>query len=171
MAKSTGWWPGNWRSCSPSQISKKKKDPANIWMFIQLDMKEYEVLLAHVQIEGNDIWDYWAMPHPLGSYVMQPYIISWSVCKITDRLLALEIKPNSCIKYLWECKKKIWNDQADIKKFKHKQQMGKSFSGEPNLWLVPKKFGISSRHFCFVLSLLKCMVGQIDKKFVVVSSK
>lgn len=149
--------------------SKKKKDPQKSQMRIQLEIGEYEALLAHVQSEGSDVRDYRAMPHPPGSHVLQPYAVPRSVCDITDHLMVSAIKPNNCIKYI-AGGKTSYGLIRQIYEFSNPfDRWQTALLVNPISDLYPKDLESPSRHFIFVLFLLKCVLGQVDSEFVLVA--
>lgn len=138
-------------------------------MRIQLDIEEYEALLAHVQSEGNNIRDYWVMPHPVGSHVLQPYTIPRAACNISDGLLVSEIKPNNCIKYISGGKRRYGMIRQIYKFASINDTWAKSLLVNPIVDKYPKDLDSPSTHFRFVLFSLKCVLGQINPDFAVLS--
>lgn len=152
-------------------LIEKKKDPTKSRMRIQLRIEEYEALLGHVQNERIEIRDYRSMPHPPGSYVLQPYAIPRSVWDVSDELLVSAIKPNNCVKYL--CEGKVcYGLIRQIYEFCNAYDKWETvLIVNPIINLYPKDLESPSKFFRFLLFLLKCVVGQIDPEFIVLSTQ
>ncbi|KAG0139815.1 hypothetical protein CROQUDRAFT_694902 [Cronartium quercuum f. sp. fusiforme G11] len=152
-------------------VSSKEqlKDPAKSRYRIQLKTEEYEALLRYLQVVDDDIRDYRNMPHPPGGCILQPYTIPRATWRISKDLLVLVVKPNHCIQYKTDGKTH-YRFIRQIYQFSNPSQEWQTILiVNPIKNLYPKDTESPSSYFHYIIFLLKCVVGEIDPQFVILS--
>ncbi|KAG0149623.1 hypothetical protein CROQUDRAFT_39610 [Cronartium quercuum f. sp. fusiforme G11] len=154
-----------------SSDPRTKKDPSKSRYRIKLDIREYEILLNFSQGRNNQIRDYRKMPHPPNALVLQPYAIPRSTWRISQKLLLSVMKPHNCVLYKHDGKTKygIIRQIYEFENVKQKWQMVCLVSPINNLY--PKDLESPSCFFRYIIFLLKCVVGKIDKDHVIVPTE
>ncbi|EGG10472.1 uncharacterized protein MELLADRAFT_103067 [Melampsora larici-populina 98AG31] len=148
-----------------------KKDPSKSRYRIKLDAREYELLLDFSQVQDNQIQDYRNLPHPPRARVLQPYAIPRATWRVSKRIVVSVLKPNNCIEYKDEGKTKygIIRQIYEYQNVKEKWETVLLVSPINNLY--PKDLESPSRIFRYLIFLLKCVVGQIDKHHIILPTK
>lgn len=138
---------------------------------IQLDIPDYEALLVHLQVESEEVRNYWQVPHPPGARILQNDVVPKATLRILEHVSISMIKPNNCIVYKL-AGKTYYGLVRQIYQFNN------PFRKRENVILVnpiknlfPKLEQTPSRFFRYILFLHKCVVGQIDEEFVYVLTK
>ncbi|KAG0150705.1 hypothetical protein CROQUDRAFT_676435 [Cronartium quercuum f. sp. fusiforme G11] len=148
-----------------------KKDPSKSRYHIKLDVQEYELLLKFSQGQDNQIRDYCNFPHPPKALGLTPYAIPRGTWRISNRMVVLVMKPNNCIEYKDEGKTKygIIRQIYEYQNVTDKWETVLLVSPINNLY--PKELESPSRIFRYLIFLLKCVVGKIDKNHVIVPTE
>lgn len=138
---------------------------------IQLDVSDYEALLAHVQMESDEVRDFRELPHPPGATILHNDVIPRATQRLLEYVSISVIKPNNCIVYKSEGKtyyalvRQVYEYSNPLRRRKIVVLVN------PIKNLFPKHETSPSRFFRYILFLHKCVVGQIDEEFVYLSPK
>lgn len=139
--------------------------------WIKLEKEEYVMLLSFSKGQNNQIRDYRQLPHPPNALILQPYANPRALWRVLKNLLLLVMTPNNCIQYKLEGKTKY----GLIRQIYIYQDVKGEFKTvclvSPIHNVYPKELESSSRLFWYVIFLLKCIVGQIEKSRVIVPTE
>ncbi|EGG03721.1 uncharacterized protein MELLADRAFT_117259 [Melampsora larici-populina 98AG31] len=136
---------------------------------IELKDYKYDALLSYVKSKTPEVRSHRKLPHPRNAKVLHPHAIPKPSWKISQYLSVSVLKPNNCIKYKDNGK----TAYAMIKQI----YVFTNPSGDeqtellvnPILNVFPKDLSSPSKHFRYILHLLKCIVGQVEDRCIFVS--
>ncbi|KAG0143059.1 hypothetical protein CROQUDRAFT_202380 [Cronartium quercuum f. sp. fusiforme G11] len=138
---------------------------------IELEVTEYENLLAYVKQTSPSACDHRELPHPKDSLVLQPYVTPKLRLQVSEYVSVSILKPNNCIQYK-ESGQTSYGIVQQIFEFKNPKGTSEVvFLINPIKNLYPKDLQSPSKWFCYILFLLKAIVGQVEEEFVYLAPK
>lgn len=151
----------------PEDKDESKKKTQTRTIILKIDT--YDRFLEYVQRKNSNIRGYSQVPHPIGSEVLTRYaapVRHHRIQKLTHNFLVSPMAPNNCVCYVRGGRRKY----GIVKQVY--QYAGPSGNVECAVLVKPIKdwFGKDlqspSKHFRFILYLLRAVVGEIGEEEV-----
>ncbi|KAG0148645.1 hypothetical protein CROQUDRAFT_41132 [Cronartium quercuum f. sp. fusiforme G11] len=151
--------------------AKETDGQKSIHNLIELEETEYENLLSYVKLTLPSTRDHRNLPHPKDSLVLHPYVTPKLRIQVSEYVSVSVLKPNNCIQYK-ESSRTLYGLVQQIFEFKKPNGTHEVvFLINPIDNLFPKDLQSPSKWFCYILFLLKAVVGQVDNEFLYLAPK